>query len=118
VHRNFKEMALRKQFRRDAEQRAEITETQLRAASFRIQQLLEQLKSSGVVPDAKISLPEEWHEFANWCDVNLAGRVVLSPQARRLLKSAVFEDVNLAAKCLLWLANDYQAARAGGLMVL
>lgn len=98
---------------KDAEQRAEAAETQLRAASFRVQQLIGELKNSGVTPDAMITLPLDWQEFTNWCDVNLAGRVVLSPQARRLLKSPEFESVELAARCLLWLANNYRAAKAG-----
>lgn len=95
----------------DAEQRAETSETQLRAATFRIQQLLDQLETSGVTPDAKIVLPEEWQDFANWCDLNLAGRVILSPQARRSLRSAVYEDIGLAARCLLWLANEFRVAK-------
>ncbi len=97
----------------EAEQRAETSEAQLRAASFRVQQLIDQLKTSGVTPDAKINLPESWDAFCNWCDVNLAGRVILSPQGRRSLKSAEFEDVELAARCLRWLANDYRTAKNG-----
>ncbi len=94
-----------------AEERAETAEAQLRASAFRIQQLLEQFKLAGVSPDAKIDLPNTWDEFANWCDVNLASRVILTPQARRGLRSAVFGDIQLAAQCLLWLANDYRLAK-------
>lgn len=97
----------------DAEHRAETAEAQWKAATFRIQQLIEQLRTSGVAPDAKIVLPEDWQEFANWCDTNLAGRVVLAPQARRYLRSSEFEDIGLAARCLLWLANDYYAVKTG-----
>lgn len=98
----------------EAEQRAEAAEAQVRASAFRIQQLLDQLKNSGVEPDAKISLPTDWKDFANWCEVNLAGRVILSPQARRLLKDAEFADIALAARCLLWLANEYRDAKTTG----
>lgn len=98
---------------KDAEQRAETAETQFRAANFRVQQLLDELKTSGMTPDAGISLPQNWQEFTNWCDVSLAGRIILSPQARRLLKSSEFEDVGLAARSLLWLANDYRDAKIG-----
>jgi hypothetical protein len=45
--------------------------------------------------------------------VNLAGRVLLAPQARRALNGSVFEDVGLAAQCLLWLANDYRDGKTG-----
>lgn len=98
----------------EAEQRAENSETQVRAYAFRIQQLLDQLSSSGVTPDAQFGLPESWNDFANWCDVNLAGRVILSPQARRSIKGAIFEDVKQAARALLWLANSYRDVKAGG----
>lgn len=98
----------------EAELRSETAEAQLRASAFRIQQLLDQLKASGVLPDAKISLPSEWDEFANWCEVNLAGRVVLSPQARRSVKDAEFNDPKLSASCLLWLGNEYRDAKMNG----
>jgi hypothetical protein len=94
-----------------AEERAEAAESQLRAAGYRIQQLIDQIKERGEVPDANIILPQAWEEFADWCDTNLAGRVALSPRARRALRDTVFEDIALAARCLLWLANEFYAAK-------
>jgi hypothetical protein len=91
-----------------AEERAEIAETQLRAAGFRIQQLLGQIKESGVTPDANIRVPTTWDVFEDWCDANLAGRVILSPQARRGVRDPEFEDIALAARCLLWLGNEFR----------
>lgn len=98
----------------EAEARAETAEMQVRTYAFRIQQLLDELRGSGVQPDAKIDFPGYWADFANWCDVYLAGRVALSPQARRAIKDAEFGNVHLAAKCLLWLANNYREAKLGG----
>lgn len=98
----------------EAEQRSEATEAQVRAYAFRIQQLQDELKSSGTQPDAQVALPTTWEAFANWCDVNLAGRLALTPQARRTIKSAEFEDIGLAARCLLWLANSYREAKMNG----
>lgn len=97
-----------------AEERAKSAEAQLLASGFRIQQLIEQLKEAGTTPDATITLPHEWADFAAWCDANLAGRVILSPQARRGLRDSVFEDVELVARCLLWLANEYRVAKTSG----
>ena len=94
-----------------AEERAKGAEAQLLASGFRIRQLIEQIKQAGAAPDATITLPRKWEEVPNWCDTNLAGRVSLSPQARRGLRDSVFDDVQQAARCLLWLANDYHAAR-------
>jgi hypothetical protein len=97
-----------------AEERAEISEAQQRASAFRIQQLVVQLKESGSSPDEKMLLPDSWNDFSGWCDLNLAGRVVLTPQARRGLRISQFENVEVAAQCLLWLANDYRGAKESG----
>lgn len=96
------------------EEHAQNLEQQLRGAQFRIQQLLEQIKARGDEPDATIRLPESWDEFADWCDEVLSGRVVLSGRARRETKSAEFEDPKTAARCLLWLANEYRDSRISG----
>ncbi|MBN9561672.1 MAG: hypothetical protein J0H14_13230 [Alphaproteobacteria bacterium] len=97
-----------------AEDRAATAETQLRAASFRIQQLLEQLRVGGESPDINIQLPSLWDEFSDWCERNLVGRVLLSPRARREVKSPEFREVGTAARCLLWLANAYRDRRLEG----
>ncbi len=96
------------------QERAEDAEAKLRAAGFRIQQLVAQLKAAGTSPDQYTELPSAWAMFAEWCDEQLAGRVQLTPQARDQVRNARFEDVRLAARCLLWLANDYRDARIEG----
>jgi len=96
------------------EEHAQNLEQQLRGAQYRIQQLLEQIKARGDEPDAGIRLPESWEEFADWCDEVLGGRVVLSGRARRETKSAGFDDPQAAARCLLWLANEYRDSRING----
>lgn len=96
-----------------AEDRAEAAEVQSRAAAFRIQTLLAQLTANGEEP-AGIALPDSWEDFANWCDVNLAGQVMLTPHARRSVRAPVFEDVELAARCLLWLATKGRDWFIGG----
>jgi hypothetical protein len=89
----------------EAEERAEAAETLAKPTGFRIQQLEAQIKTKGGSPDETITLPTSWDSFVGWCDEVLAGRLALSPQARRALKGAVFEDIELSARCLLWLAN-------------
>ena len=44
----------------------------------------------------------------------MRGRVVLAPQARRGVRNPAFENVQLVARCLLWLANEYRDRRAEG----
>ncbi|MCB2101698.1 MAG: hypothetical protein KDE22_12550 [Rhodobacterales bacterium] len=97
-----------------AEERAETAEDQLRASRFRIQQLLNQINARGEAVDANIELPPSWGEFTDWCDTNLAGRVVLSSKARRGVRSPAYRDVAQVARCLLWLANDCRDRRMSG----
>lgn len=97
-----------------AEERAQNLERLLFAAKCRIQQLLDQLKARGVEPDRGIALPNDWDTFADWCDEKLSGRVVLSGRARREVKSANFDHPQTAARCLLWLANEYRDSRITG----
>lgn len=97
-----------------AEEEAQNYQQQLRAAQFRIQQLLTQIKERGDEPDSAVQLPESWDAFADWCDEILSGRVMLSGRARRETKSADFNDPQTAARCLLWLANEYRDSRMNG----
>ena len=59
-------------------------------------------------------LPTAWKEFPAWCGEHLADGLVLSPRARNTIKKTQYEDVETAAKCLLWLAGDYRRARLEG----
>jgi hypothetical protein len=97
-----------------AEERAEAAEEQQRASAFRVQQLLLQIKERGDAVDSHLAMPESWTDFANWCDVNLAGRVALSPAARRSVREPEFNDISVAANCLLWLANEGRDSRING----
>jgi hypothetical protein len=48
------------------------------------------------------------------CDEQLAGRVLLTSQARDHIRNAEFEDVRQAARCLLWLSNEFREAKLDG----
>lgn len=98
----------------EAEDRAVSAEVHVRGATARVQQLLTQLKTRGDTPDAGIALPAGWPDFAEWCDENLVGRLVLAPSARRGVKKPAFEEAALAARCLLWLANECRDRRIDG----
>ncbi len=87
-------------------ERAEIAENRARQAAYRIQQLTDQIRSKGDDPDQEIQLPTKWSEFADWCDKNLAGRLVLTPNAHRGTRKPQFQDVETAAKSLMWLATE------------
>ena len=64
--------------------------------------------------DPGIAMPATWKEFPTWCGEHLADRLILSPRARNTIKKTQYEDVGAAAKCLLWLADDYRRARLDG----
>lgn len=98
----------------EAEERAAVAEGQAAISALRIQQLIDQLKERGDSPDADIVLPAVWEDVADWCDERLAGRLVLAPAARRLVKSAVFEEPEQVARCLMWLATDCRDRRIHG----
>jgi hypothetical protein len=98
----------------EVEERAEAAEAQARAHGFRIQQLLAELKAVGASPDSATKLPTNWDEFIDWCDEQLAGRVILTSQARDQIRKAEFEDVALASRCLLWLGNELPQAKLDG----
>lgn len=97
-----------------AEDEAQSYQQQLRGAQLRIQQLLAQIKDRGGEPDSSVELPESWDRFADWCDEVLSGRVMLSSRARRETKSADFDNPQIAARGLLWLANEYRDSRMNG----
>lgn len=99
---------------KNAEERAQTFEQQLHGAHSRIQQLTGQIKARGGELDVGASLPTTWSEFADWCDRVLSGRVVLEALARREVRSAQFDDPQTAARCLLWLADEYRDSRISG----
>lgn len=87
-------------------ERAETAEAQAQKAAWRIQVLMDQIQESGGDPDSGSTLPSTWAELTEWCDQDLAGRLVLTPIARRGIRKPAFADVETAARSLLWLATE------------
>lgn len=58
--------------------------------------------------------PPSWEGFADWCETHLGSCLALSSRARGSIKKARYEDVGLAAQCLVWLAGAYRRARLEG----
>jgi len=80
----------------------------------RAEQLAGLVRVLGGDPDTRIPFPTTWADFAAWCDESLGGRLVLTGAARRELDGARFGDVDLAARCLNWLAEEYRTGRLNG----
>lgn len=93
--------------------RAQDAERLYNLSAFRIQQLLDQIKGAGVKPDSNIPFPVGWDKFSDWCDQYLAGRLVLASSARRAVQSPEYEDIQLAVRCLFWLANECRESLLG-----
>jgi len=96
------------------EKRAEAAEEQARASAYRIHGLLDQLRKAGAPIEDENVFPTGWADFVDWCDIQLAGRLVLSPRARSNLRAPKFEDFALAARCLVWLATVARDRRLQG----
>ena len=94
--------------------RAELSESQAQKSAYRIQHLTDQLTSKGNDPDHDIGLPSSWSELADWSDLNLAGRLVLTPSAHRGIRKPLYQDIETAARSLLWLATDGRNQRING----
>jgi hypothetical protein len=88
-------------------------DSKVKYAEYRIQELTKQLHDRTLEPDADVVLPDKWADFADWCDRQLLGRVDLGPAARRGVKKPEFGDPQLAARCLVWLANEAREAFLG-----
>jgi hypothetical protein len=84
------------------------------ALEHQIVRLKAALDRAGGQESDRGALPTTWGVFADWCDAALAGRVVLAAPLRKKLKRALFEEVSLAARCLLWLAEDCLPRRLSG----
>lgn len=95
----------------DRAKEAEATQRGLRA---RVQAYVVAFSQHNLDPDDELEFPQQWTELVDWCDTELAGRLVLGSQARKGIKKAEFESVNSVAECLLWLASKYRDTRMCG----
>jgi hypothetical protein len=93
------------QLSEDESERAEASERQLQSSLARVEMLEHALSSAGSVPEAADD-PTSWDEFTGWCDTEFAGKLSLSPAARKGIRKAQFQDVKEAAESIRWLATD------------
>lgn len=97
-----------------AEARAEASENQNRVLLYQVRQLKDALDGGGDAPTAEPPLPQAWPEFLDWIDQTYPDRVVLTPAARRMVRSPEFEDVTCVAQSIVWLATKYRECRVEG----
>ncbi len=68
---------------------------------------------TGQPADAAIPIPDSYDELPRWVEQNLVGRLLLHPRAKRGLRTADYEEVQLVYRSLLLLANEYRATQRG-----
>lgn len=96
-----------------AEDRAAAAEAQARGAILRVQMLRAAMAGDTAAADQDAS-PDRWGDVADWCDDVFAGQLALTPNARRALKKAQFDDIALVIRCLAWLAGPGRDRRING----
>jgi len=97
-----------------AEARARGAEQENRALLFKYRQLNEAFAKGGETPTAEPPLPGEWNEFLDWLDQTYPDRVLLTPVARRMARSPEYDDVQLVARAIKWLATEQHETRING----
>ena len=97
-----------------AEDRAQAAEQENRSLLFRVRQLQAALESGSDAPIVEQPLPQAWSEFSDWLDQAYPDKVLLTPAARRMVRSPEFEDVTLVARAITWLATVQHDRRVNG----
>jgi hypothetical protein len=97
-----------------AEARALAAEQENRALLFKVRQLKDAFAKDGETPAVEPPLPVGWGDFVDWLDQTYPDRVLLTPSARRMLKSPEYENVELVARSIAWLATEHHETRVNG----
>lgn len=99
---------------KEAEDRARTAEQENRSLLYQVRQLKEALAQGGAAPTVEPPLPQDWSDFIEWLDQTYPDKVLLTPAARRMVGSPVFEDVTLVARSIAWLATVQHERRIHG----
>lgn len=97
-----------------AEERASAAEQENRSLLYKLRQLVASVANPEAPPTDEPPLPQEWSEFADWLDQTFPDKIVLTPSARRMIRSPEFEDVGLVARAITWLATEQYHRRIQG----
>lgn len=97
-----------------AEARALAAEQENRALLFKVRQLKDAMAKGGETPTLEPPLPLEWGEFLAWLDEPYPDRVLLTPSAKRMVKSPDYESVEVVARAIMWLATGQHETRVNG----
>lgn len=108
------EIAALKRERDRALDETRVLQREKREASYAWRGANDQSPAEGSsAPEADI--PDNWDGLEDWVERNCAGRVVMLPSAIKACRESIFDDVPLAYRSLLLLANEYVDMRSRGL---
>ena len=88
-----------------AEERAKEAEAESRALAYQFRQLRLRITSRPEIEPTQLTPPSSWDQLPQWCEKNFLGLLVLTPTAKRGIKKAEFDDVELVARSLVWLVQ-------------
>lgn len=100
----------------EEDERAKAAERELNSARIRIRSLEEALKKrvDNELNETSEDFPKKWELFADWADKTLIGKLVLLPAARRGTKRPQYQDPELTARAVAWLAEECRNRRMSG----
>ena len=99
----------------EADNRARTSEQEYRSLLYRYRHLEEELSKGSASQTEEPPLPQSWSEFVDWLCGTYSSRVILTPAARRMLRSSpAFEDVGIVAQAVKWLASEHYERRTKG----
>ncbi len=100
--------------RDEAKEKAERFGAENHKLRSRLLALEAQIRAAGNDLNDNIPLPDSYENMADWASEHLVGRLQLAPRAIRALKDAVYEDVEIVGRALLFLATEYRNSRIYG----
>jgi len=100
--------------REAAEARALASEKENRSLLFLVKQLKAALGKGGETPTLEPPMPQTWWEFLDWFDNTYPEKVLMTPAARRMVKSPEFENVEQVSRLVSWLATTQHEIRTAG----
>lgn len=87
------------QLSEEESERADIAEKQLHSSSARIEMLVTALSDAGK-ENIEAPAPTRWEEFTEWCDTTFASQLSLASAARRGIKKAEFNNIEIAVAAI------------------
>jgi hypothetical protein len=81
---------------------------------YRIEQIEERIKDSGVGQPGHVEIPTKLDSFGKWCEAHLAGSIVIHNRALQGVNKSEYDDVALIYKALLALRDYYVPMRRNG----